>query len=69
MTESEHATATPISVRLPADLLAALREHAGKNGGNVSDALRNGALMLLGFCPTCGHKTPGPAAASDLQES
>ena len=56
---------TPVSVRLPAELLAALREHADKNSVTVSDALRDGALMLLGFCPTCGHKTPGPAAASE----
>ena len=49
---------TPVSVRLPGDLMTALREHAGKNGETISDALRQGALMVLGICPTCGQKTP-----------
>ena len=53
---------TPVSVRLPADLMAALRKRAEENGETISDALRNGALMLLGICPTCGQKAP---AAND----
>ena len=60
---------TPVSVRLPAELIAALREHAGKNGETISDALRNGALMFLGFCPTCGHKTPAHAADANEPDS
>jgi hypothetical protein len=49
----------PVSVRLPADLMQALRKRADENGMTVSDALRYGALMLLGICPTCGQKAPG----------
>jgi hypothetical protein len=52
---------TPVSVRLPADVLQALRQHAEANGETLSDALRTGALMLLGICPTCGQKAPAPA--------
>lgn len=57
---------TPVSVRLPADLMAALRERAEQNGETVSDALRRGALMVLGICPTCGQKAPVlPAAGNE----
>lgn len=49
---------TPISARLPADLLAALRAHAEENDETVSDLVRRGALMVLGVCPTCGQKAP-----------
>jgi Ribbon-helix-helix protein, copG family len=44
-----------VSFRLPADLVKALREHAEGNGENLSDALRRGALLVLGICPTCGR--------------
>jgi hypothetical protein len=44
------------SFRLPADLVAALKERAAENGESLSDALRRGALMVLGKCPTCGHE-------------
>ena len=57
--------ATPGSVRLPAELLAALRRRAEEDGRTISDGLRSGALMLLGFCPTCGQKTP----AADGEDS
>ena len=47
-----------VSVRMPAELMAALRERAEANGMTISDALRDGALMLLGVCPTCGQIAP-----------
>jgi hypothetical protein len=56
---------TPISARLPADLLAALRAHAEENDETVSDALRRGALLVLGICPTCGQKASGTGNESD----
>lgn len=46
------------SIRLPGDLAAALKQHAEANGETLSDAMRRGALMVLGICPTCGQKTP-----------
>jgi hypothetical protein len=55
----------PVSARLPADLLQALRERAEKDGMTVSDALRIGALMLLGVCPTCGQKAPAAGSEPD----
>jgi hypothetical protein len=54
---------TPVATRLPPDLIAALRAHADENGETISDALRTGALMVLGICPTCGQKAPAPVAA------
>jgi hypothetical protein len=48
------------SARLPADLVAALKQRAAENGESLSDALRRGALMVLGICPTCGQKAPAP---------
>ena len=56
---------TPVSVRLPADPIQALRQRAEVNGESVSDVLRQGALMLLGICPTCGQKAPAATAAED----
>lgn len=53
MPESEMASA-----RLPADLVAALKQRAAQNGESLSDLLRRGALMVLGVCPTCGQKAP-----------
>jgi hypothetical protein len=61
------------SIRLPGDLAAALKRHAEENGETLSDAMRRGALMVLGICPTCGRPAgdtpataeqpdPGPAA-------
>jgi hypothetical protein len=48
------------SFRLPTDLMAALKAHAAETGESFSDALRRGALMVLGICPTCGQKAPAP---------
>lgn len=45
------------SVRLPADLAAALRAKADATGESISDLMRQGALMLLGTCPTCRQAT------------
>jgi hypothetical protein len=56
------ANSPPTSFRLPADVLAALRERGEETGESVSDMLRQGALMVLGICPTCGQKAP---AATD----
>jgi hypothetical protein len=46
------------SARLPADLVSALRKRADENGDSLSDLLRQGALLILGICPTCGQKAP-----------
>ena len=54
------ADAAPTSFRLPADVLAALRLRGEETGESLSDMLRQGALMILGICPTCGQKTPAP---------
>lgn len=43
------------SVRLPPDILSALRSRTEDTGESVSDQLRRGALMVLGICPTCGR--------------
>ena len=48
------------SVRMPGELVAALRKHAAENGESLSDTLRRGALMVLGICPTCGQPAPAP---------
>ena len=58
---------TPVSVRLSAELVTALRVRAAASGTTLSDALRDGALMLLGVCPTCGQKAPAgtPEAGKD----
>lgn len=48
------------SFRLPGDLAAALRQHATENGESLSDVMRRAALLVLGFCPTCGQKVPQP---------
>lgn len=48
------------SIRLPGDLATALKQHAEANGETLSDAMRRGALMVLGICPTCGQKAPDP---------
>ena len=52
------ADAPLTSFRLPADVLAALRQRGKETGESVSDMLRAGALMVLGICPTCGQKAP-----------
>jgi hypothetical protein len=44
------------SVRLPTEIVAALRKRAEETGESFSDQIRAGALMLLGICPTCGQK-------------
>ena len=46
---------TPISVRMPADVVAALRKRAEESGESLSNVLRRAALMALGICPTCGQ--------------
>jgi hypothetical protein len=48
------------SFRLPSEIVQALRKRAEENGESLSDALRRGALMVLGICPTCGQETPAP---------
>jgi len=48
----------PVSVRLSAELVTALKVRAATGGTTLSDQLRDGALMLLGVCPTCGQKAP-----------
>jgi len=50
----------PVSVRLPADLVAALRQKASDDDCTLSDVLRRGALGLLGICPTCERPIPDP---------
>jgi hypothetical protein len=52
------------SIRLPGDLAAALKQHAEENGETLSDAMRRGALMVLGICPTCGQPAPRPEATT-----
>ena len=44
------------SFRLEPDLVAALRKHAEEREESLSDVLRRGALMVLGYCPTCQRK-------------
>ena len=51
------------SIRLPAELAAALKRHAEENGETLSDAMRRGALMVLGICPTCGQPASAPERA------
>jgi hypothetical protein len=45
-----------ISVRMPAELMAAVKQRAEDEGGTFSDVIRDGALMILGHCPTCGRR-------------
>ena len=56
------ADTPPTSFRLPVAVLAALRLRGEETGESISDMLRQGALMVLGICPTCGQKAPDPAA-------
>ena len=58
MTDSEMT-----SFRLPTELMTALREHAKKNDEPLSDVLRRAVLLLIGICPTCGHKIEPKADA------
>ncbi len=44
-----------VTARFPPDLAAAVKAYAEKEGTSVSEVLRQGALGLLGFCPTCGQ--------------
>ena len=44
------------SFRLDAQIVAALRKHAGERGETLSDVLRHAALLVLGYCPTCRRK-------------
>jgi len=43
--------------------MTALREHAKKNDEPLSDVLRRAVLLLIGICPTCGHKIEPKADA------
>lgn len=45
------------SFRLDAEIVAALRKVAEERGESLSDVLRRGALLVLGYCPTCQRKT------------
>jgi hypothetical protein len=53
-----------ISFRLPADLVAALRQKATENGETLTDLLRRGALLEVGICPTCNRPMSEPAEAT-----
>lgn len=64
MAETEMA-----SVRMPADLVAALRRRGEETGESMSDMLRAGCLMLLGVCPTCGQKAPVPPIGEPQERS
>ncbi len=63
MADSEMASA-----RLPAEMVAALKQMAAETGESLSDLLRRGALLVLGICPTCGQKAP-QAGSSDEKEA
>jgi hypothetical protein len=65
---SAEGSSAPVSVRLPGDIMQALRERAEADGITISDALRVGALMLLGVCPTCGQKAPRATQAATGEE-
>ena len=65
------------SFRLEPDSAAALRKHAEERDESLSDVLRRGALLVLGYCPTCQRKVTdddrvganddrAPAAGSDV---
>ena len=45
----------PVSVRMTADLVKALRDRADEQGCSFSDVIRDAALLALGLCPTCGR--------------
>ena len=38
------------------DVTRAMQELANQRGETFSDVMRDAALLLLGNCPTCGHK-------------
>ena len=42
-----------LSLRLPSDVIEALRQAAERDGITVSDLLRAAAMEKLGYCPTC----------------
>lgn len=54
------------SVRMPADLLKALRGRAEAEGVSLSDIMRQAALIALGVCPTCGQ--PGQPVGPPLDD-
>lgn len=56
---SETTSKDMVSVRMPADLLAAMRRLADDRGESLSDVLRRASLLVLGICPTCERPT-GP---------
>jgi Arc/MetJ-type ribon-helix-helix transcriptional regulator len=45
-----------VSVRLPNDMLAALRKMADDGDESMSELIRRGILMMLVVCPTCGQE-------------
>lgn len=56
---SKVSDGTPVSVRLPAEVLAEIRKIADEGEETMSDVLRRAALRELGYCPTCGQNAPG----------
>ena len=62
------ADAPMASFRLPVDVMAALRQRGEETGESVSDMLRQGALMVLGICPTCGQPAPALAEGQPAPE-
>jgi hypothetical protein len=38
------------------DLVDAVKQAAKVRGETFTDAMRRGALLYLGQCPTCGHE-------------
>ena len=50
------ATGSPVSVRLDAEVISALKLAAEQRGETFSDVVRSAALIYLGKCPTCGHE-------------
>lgn len=44
------------SFRLETEIVTALRKLAAERGESLSDVLRRGALLVLGYCPTCQRK-------------
>ena len=44
------------SFRMEPELVAALRALATERGETLSEVMRKGALLVLGYCPTCHRK-------------
>ena len=50
------ASKPAVSLRMDPDMVTAVQALADQSGETFSDIMRRGALMVLGKCPTCGHK-------------